>query len=79
MLINLFFIPSGRSFSVMRRVKSFLRSSMTPKRLNNLMVLHSYKDETDKLNLVDVANEFVKTHESRLSTFGCFTQDDIRC
>ena len=31
---------SERSFSAMRRVKSYLRSTMTQERLNSLMILH---------------------------------------
>ena len=34
---------SERSFSALRRVKSYLRSTMCQQRLNNLMVLHVYK------------------------------------
>ena len=34
----------GRSFSVARRVKTSLRSSMTQKRLNALAILHSHVD-----------------------------------
>ena len=35
---------SERSFSALRRVKSYLRSTMTQQRLNYLMVLHIHKD-----------------------------------
>ena len=38
---------SERSFSAMRRVKSYLRSTMTQERLNHLMLLHVHKDLTD--------------------------------
>ena len=34
---------SERSFSTLRRVKYYLRSSMTQPRLNNLMILHDDK------------------------------------
>ena len=43
---------SERSFSAMRRVKSYLRSTMTQERLNHMMVLHVHKDMTDSLNLL---------------------------
>ena len=36
-------------------------------RFNHLMVLHVHSDHTDKLNLVDVANEFI---EHRRQVFG---------
>ena len=61
---------SERSFSAMRRVKSYLRSTMTQERLNHLMLLHVHKDLTDCLTLADVANEFVSECERRLQVFG---------
>ena len=54
---------SERSFSAMRRVKSYLRSTMNQDRLNFLMVLHIHAHLTDKINLVEVANEFVSNSE----------------
>ena len=63
---------SERSFSAMRRVKTYLRSTMTQERLNNLMILHVHKEFTDALDLVQVANEFVRANESRLRSFGKF-------
>ena len=50
---------SERSFSALRRVKMYLRSSMGQMRLNNLMVLYVPKDLTDGLDLNAVGNEFV--------------------
>lgn len=63
---------SERSFSALRRVKSYLRSTMSQDRLNNLMVLHVHKEKTDALELVAVANEFVASRERRQSVFGKF-------
>lgn len=63
---------SERSFSAMRRVKSYLRSTMTQERLNSLMVLHVHKDQTDKLDMSNVANEFVSKSERRVHVFGRF-------
>ena len=51
---------SEHSFSALRRVKSYLRSTMSQPRLNSLMVLHVHKELTDLLKFVDVANEFVE-------------------
>ena len=36
------------------------------------MVLHAHKDLTDKINLCDVANEFVSSGEHRQEVFGTF-------
>ena len=43
---------SERSFSCLRRHKSYLRATMSQSRLNNVMVLHVHKSITDKLSLV---------------------------
>ena len=64
---------SERSFSAMRRIKSYLRSTMSQGRLNHIMVLSVHKDLTDKLNLVDVANDFVSASENCLRVFGHFS------
>ena len=63
---------SERSFSTLRRVKTYLRNTctMTQQRLHNLMVLHVYKDMTDGLDLASVAREFVSESEQRLKFFG---------
>ena len=45
---------------------------MTQERLNAVMILNVHKDKTDKLSLVDIANEFV-TNERRSSQFGKFS------
>ena len=63
---------SERSFSTLRRVLSYLRSTMSEERLNNCMLLHIHKDITDKLNLQEVARDFVSLHEERKRHFGTF-------
>ena len=63
---------SERSFSALRRVKTWLRSTMNQTRLNWCMVLHIHNDDTDKLNIVDVANEFVSRNSTRSHIFGRF-------
>jgi hypothetical protein len=68
---------SERSFSSLRRIKTYLRSTMTQQRLNHLMLLHVHKEKTDSLQLVDVANTFVAESEHRLRVFGRFTDKDL--
>ena len=63
---------SERSFSTMKRLKSYLRSTMGQSRLNHLMILNIYKEILDKMNLIDVAEEFVQGNEHRLQIFGKF-------
>ena len=50
---------SERSFSALRRVKTYLRSTMTQVRLNNLMVLRVHRDRLDNLNLSQIGNQFI--------------------
>ncbi len=64
---------SERSFSTLRRVKTYLRNSMTQQRLNHLMLLHIHKDITDTMNLTEVASEFVRDSPHRARLFGKFT------
>ena len=61
---------SVRSFSALRRVKTYLRSTMSQERLNNLLVLHVHKEKVDSLALEKVAQDFVSGREGRLRQFG---------
>ena len=61
---------SERSASGLRRVKTYLRSTMSEKRLNSLMVLDMYKDRTDQLDLEQCLNEFIAGNELRNALFG---------
>ena len=63
---------SERSFSAMRRVKTYLRSTMHQQRLNHLMFLSIHKDKLDSLDIKTTANEFVQGSEHSLSYFGKF-------
>ena len=64
---------SERSFSTLRRIKTFLRSTMTQVRLNNAMLLHIYSNMTESLNLIDIGNDFIFDSEHRLTLFGKFS------
>ena len=64
---------SERSFSALRRVKTYLRSTMGQQRLNDLLLLHVHKEITDSLNLKEVVNSFVN-NEHRLQLFGKFSE-----
>ena len=61
---------SERSFSALRRAKTYLLLTMSQQRLNQLMLLHVRKDRTDSLNLVDVANDFISGSDYRKNFFG---------
>ena len=66
------------SFSAMRRLYTYLRTSMGSSRLNNSIVLHIHKDRLDKLSMVDVANDFVFESDHRKTLFGRFDDVDLR-
>ena len=63
---------SERSASVLRRIKTYLLSTMTQERLNHLMLLYGYKERTDGLQLGKVLQEFVDGSEHRANVFGKF-------
>ena len=66
-----------RSFSLARRLKTWLRSTMSQKRFNSLAVLSTHQSQTDNLSLVGVANEFVDAKPNRLNVFGKFENNDL--
>lgn len=59
-----------RSFSVLRRLKTYLRSKMTQKRLNSVMVLHVHKEQTGELDIQKIMHEFISRNEDRKRVFG---------
>ena len=63
---------SERSALALRRLKNYLRSTMTQSRLNNLMLLHIHKERLDKLCLKSCLNEFVSSNEHRIQRFAKF-------
>ena len=62
-----------RCFSSLRRLKSYLRSTMTQNRLNQLMLLYAHNDRVDQLQLQDIAKEFIQKNRRHTSYFGTFT------
>ena len=63
-----------RSFSVARRIKTWMRSNMLALRLNSVSILHTHTHKfiQDKLDLKAIANEFISNNDRRKSTFGRF-------
>lgn len=49
---------------------------MTQTRLNCVMVLSTHTHLTDKPNLIDIANEFIRETEHRKTIFGTFCESD---
>ena len=53
-------LVSVRSFSALRRIKSYLRATMSQERLNHIMVLYFHKHLTDQICYIEICNEFSK-------------------
>ena len=54
-----------RTFSALKRLFTYLRSTMTEKRLNNCLMLHVHKEFTDSLDLISVAKIFVSAYDEK--------------
>ena len=66
-----------RSFSMLRRLKTWLRPTMTQKRLNVFSLRQENQAIVDEMSLIDVANELVNLHSACLNIFGKFTDKDL--
>ena len=54
-------------FSSLRRIKTFLRSSMAQQCLNNLFLLYVHTEQTELLDLMSVARDFMSVNSRRLN------------
>jgi len=61
-----------RSFSTLRRLKTWQRSRMSQQRLTSLAVCSMHKDILAKVNLKRLCNRFVERTEERRKTFALF-------
>ena len=59
-----------RSFSTLRRLKTWLRNNMTQTRLNSVAVYHVHKDLLDACDLDEVIELFINNCENRIKLFG---------
>jgi len=59
-----------RSFSALRRLKTYLRSTMTQKRLSNLAICYVHKHILDTIDIIDLATDFVDFNDYRKTVFG---------
>ena len=62
-----------RSFSALRRLKTWLRSTMTENRLNAVAVCHVHQQKLDDNNLISIKEliqQFVTCSEMRKDMFG---------
>ena len=65
-------VISERSASALRRVKTYLRSTMSQARLSYLLILHCHKERTEDHSLVSCLCEFVECRERRAEILGKF-------
>ena len=66
---------SERSFSALKRTKTYLRSTTGQDRLNHLMLLHVQKEIADATDMVEVADVFSGDNHQRNQLFGKFKSD----
>lgn len=59
-----------RSFSSLRRLKTYLRSTCGQRRLNDLALCHIHKNVLDNVNTNEVMKEFIHARDSRVIVFG---------
>ena len=62
-----------RSFSTLRRIKTYLRSTMNACRFNNLLLLHIHRSKTDALDLEIIARKFISINSRQENYFGKFS------
>ena len=63
-----------RSFSSLQRIKTYVRSTMTNCRLNNLFLLYIHNDRPYQLDLHKVAKTLISSNQRRVIYFGIFTE-----
>ena len=63
---------SERSFSILRRIKTFLVNTMTQNRLNHTMCLNIHTERLTQINLKEFLNEFVDFSDKRKKVFAKF-------
>ena len=75
-LIKIFYtIPvttatAERTFSALRRLKTYLRATMSQQRLNHTMLLYVHKDRAENIDIVNIARSFIKENDRRRNYFG---------
>ena len=59
-----------RSFSALRRLKTWLRASMTQTRLNSVAICHVHQKHLDTVDLEEICESFIAVNARRKKTFG---------
>ena len=58
-----------RSFSCLRRLKTYLRTTMSQPRLNHMALLNVHQERVDNLDITAIQESFILKHESRRKIF----------
>ena len=58
-----------RSFSQLRRLKTYIRSTMTQKRLNHFAILSAHQEHLDNLDMRTIVNLFISKNTMRRNAF----------
>ena len=56
----------------MRKLKNYMRTTMTQTRLNNEMLMQCHKDRVDAMNIITVAKTFIGANDRHEKYFGSF-------
>ncbi|MDD1617309.1 MAG: hAT family dimerization domain-containing protein, partial [Methylococcaceae bacterium] len=59
-----------RSFSSLRRLKTYLRSTCGQQRLNSIAICNVHKDVMDTINVNELMRDFVLAKDNRAAVFG---------
>jgi hypothetical protein len=59
-----------RSFSGLRRLKTYLRCTIGQARLNHVAVAHIHKTALDEIELKELMKQFVMYKDNRMAVFG---------
>ena len=62
-----------RSFSGLRRLKTYLRSTMDQQRLNSMIIAAAHTEKLDSIDLFSVAQDFASLNDARRKMYGAFT------
>jgi hypothetical protein len=59
-----------RSFSMLRRIKTYLRSTMTQERLNHVCIINTYPEIVDEIDIQNIMATFINSNDFRIQHFG---------
>ena len=65
------------SFSALRRLKTWLRSSMTQQRLNNVAVCQNHQKKLEQVDIREICQSFASANDKRGATFGAFVLSQL--